>query len=41
MSEKNRLLESLTAKDRKELLSHSTLVDLAALPVENLSAARR
>ena len=27
-SETNRLLQSLTAKDRKELLSHSTLVDL-------------
>ncbi len=30
MSEKNRLLESLTAKDRKELLRHMTLVDLEA-----------
>lgn len=28
MSETNRLLQSLSAKDRKELLSHSTLVEL-------------
>lgn len=28
MSETNRLLQSLTAKDRKQLLSHATLVDL-------------
>ncbi len=33
MSDKNRLLESLTAKDRKELLSHATLVDLEAREV--------
>ena len=30
MSDTNRLLKSLTAKDRKELLSHATLVDLEA-----------
>lgn len=30
MSQTNRLLESLTAKDRKEVLHHSTLVDLKA-----------
>jgi CRP-like cAMP-binding protein len=30
MSQTNRLLESLTAKDRKELLKHATLVELKA-----------
>ena len=30
MSETNRLLQSLTAKERKELLSHATLVELEA-----------
>lgn len=29
MSDTNRLLQSLTAKDRKDLLSHATLVELA------------
>ena len=38
MSEKNRLLESLSAKDRKEVLSHATLVDLEAKKI--ISEAR-
>lgn len=38
MSETNRLLQSLTAKERKEVLSHATLVDLKQK--ETISEAR-
>jgi CRP-like cAMP-binding protein len=40
MSDTNRLLQSLTAKDRKQLLSHATLVDLEQKEVISATSER-
>ena len=40
MSETNRLLQSLTAKERKEVLSHATLVDLEQKTLISESSSR-